>query len=170
MTILAGIGVTLGGALLLALVLIGLPGTWLLLAVCLVAEALSEESLFHSATLVVAFAIAAGGELLELTSASRGAKRAGASRAGTLAALGGGIVGAVAGTILVLIPIVGTLLGGMIGAFTFGTIAEVHTGKRVKEALRAGSGAAGGQMRGMLLKFGAGVLCWLLLSVAAFVP
>ena len=137
---------------------------------CLVAEALSEESLFHTATLVVAIAIAAGGEVLELTSGSRGAKRAGASRAGTLAALGGGIVGALAGTILLLVPIVGTLVGGVLGAFTFGAIAEVRVGKPVNEALRAGSGAAGGQMRGMLLKFGAGVLCWLLLSVAAFVP
>ena len=170
MLILLELALALLGIALVALVLVGLPGTWLWIGACALTEYLTEASLFHPATLAVAAGIAVLGELAEFMAGSQGARRAGAGRAGSLGALGGGIVGAVMGTFLLPVPVVGTVAGGAGGAFLFATLAERNGGKELRGALRAGSGAALGQVLGMVLKLGLGVTCWILLAVALLVP
>jgi len=168
--ILLELGLAVLGLGLVALALVGLPGTWLWLAACALAEWATEPDLFHPATLAVGVGIAVLGELADFLAGSQGAKHAGAGRAGSLGALGGGLVGALAGTLLIPVPVVGTLAGAALGAFTFATLAERTDGKELRGALRAGSGALLGQVLGLLLKLCAGLACWALLTVALLWP
>lgn len=170
MLILLELGLALLGLGLVALGLVGLPGTWLWLAVCALAEWGTDTLLFHPVTLTVAVSLAVLGEVAEFLAGSQGAKRAGAGRAGSLGALAGGFVGAVAGTLLIPVPVVGTLMGGALGAFSLATLAERRDGQELRGALRAGSGAALGQFLGLVLKLCAGVACWVVLAVALLWP
>jgi uncharacterized protein YqgC (DUF456 family) len=79
--------------------------------------------------------------IIEYISSSIGAKKLGASKLGFLGAFVGAVVG------VFFIPwglILGPLLGALIGEFI--------TGKKIKEALRAGGGAVLGFFGGVLLK------------------
>jgi uncharacterized protein YqgC (DUF456 family) len=79
--------------------------------------------------------------VMEYISSSLGAKKLGASKLGFLGALVGAIVG------VFFVPwgiILGPLLGALLG--------ELITGKKIKEALKAGGGAVLGFFGGVLLK------------------
>ncbi len=157
-------------ALWVALILVGLPGTWLMIATAALAEWLTEADLFHLWTLIAAVVLGVLGEVWELCASMAGAKRAGATRAGALGALVGGIAGAILGTLFIPIPLLGSLLGGGLGAFAGSTLMERDGGKELRDALRAGRGAALGHVTGMVGKLAVGVAVWLLLAVAVFVP
>jgi uncharacterized protein YqgC (DUF456 family) len=82
----------------LLLILFGLPGNWLVvLSTCLFAWWRWEDSVFSIYTLVAIAVLASLGELFELLGGMHGAKRAGASRRGSFAALAGAIAGAILG-------------------------------------------------------------------------
>lgn len=164
------LAIPLFGLLGLSLTLVGLPGTWLTLAGAALAEWATEERLFSTWTLVAAVGLACVGELLEFLAAAGGARRAGASRAGAVGALIGGVLGAVAGTFLIPVPLVGTIAGGALGAFALSALAERGEGRPLAEALDVGGGAARGHALGLLGKLGAAVGVWFLLTVAAFWP
>ena len=153
-----------------ALVLLGLPGTWLAIATAALCEWATEPRLFHTGTLVAAVALGVAGELWELFASASRAKRAGARRSGALGALAGGIAGAIAGTLLIPAPILGTLAGGGLGAFAGASLAERGGGREMREALRVGRAAAVGHVLGMVGKLAAAVSVWLLLAAAVLVP
>ncbi|MEX1024182.1 MAG: DUF456 family protein [Planctomycetota bacterium] len=161
----AQIVLPLVGLVCLALVLIGLPGTWLLLVLAGVAEWLTEPRLFSDATVVAALVLALLGEAFEFFFSAAKAKSAGASHRGALGALAGGIFGAILGTFLLPIPLVGSLLGGGLGAFTGATLLERHRGRTFQDARRIGRAAGVGHALGLLMKFVAGAAVWLLLTV-----
>jgi uncharacterized protein len=158
------------GAGLVGLALFGLPGTWLCIGACILAEVWTDTDLFLDSTLIVAVVLAVLGEVVEFSAGSAGARKAGASKSGALGALAGGIVGAVCGTFLIPIPVLGTLAGASLGAFSLSALVEHRGGKPLRGALRAGGGAAAGQLTGLLLKLAIGVGVWVILAVAAFVP
>ena len=151
------------------LVVMGLPGTWLLLALASLAEWTTDARLFSVYTWVGVCLVALAGEVWETLAASSQAKRAGAGRRGTLGALFGGIAGAIAGTIMIPIPVIGTLVGGMGGAFALAAGLERMGGKPTGDALRIGRSAASGQVRGMLGKLVCGLVVYVWLVVALFV-
>ena len=150
-------------------VLLGLPGTWLLLALAGLAEWWTEPQLFSTATLVFVLAVAVAGELWETLSSSVSAKKAGAGRRASIGAIVGGIVGAIAGTIMIPVPLVGTLVGGGLGAFMVAALLERSSGKTTGHSLRIGRAAAKGQMLGLAGKLTASVLVYMWLMVAMFV-
>lgn len=158
------------GAGLVSLALFGLPGTWLCIGACILAEMWTDTDLFLDRTLFAAIALAAAGEVIEFSAASSGARKAGASKSGALGALAGGVVGAICGTFMIPIPVLGTLAGATLGAFTLSTVVERRGGKELRGALRAGRGAAVGQLVGLLLKLAIGLVVWVILAVATFVP
>jgi uncharacterized protein YqgC (DUF456 family) len=169
--ILAASLVVLLDTLWVALILVGLPGTWLMIATAALAEWWTPETqLFLPATLVTAVVLGAVGELIEFLASAGGAKKAGAGRSGALGALVGGIAGAIAGTILIPVPLIGSLAGGAAGAFAGSAAMEHGGGRELREALRVGRGAAVGHVFGILGKLATGVAVWVLLAVAAFVP
>lgn len=150
------------------LILVGLPGTWLLLSIAGVAEWVTGPRLFGTPVLVAALALAVGGEIWEALSSSVRARRAGAGRRGSIGALAGGIGGALLGTMLIPIPVVGTLIGGGVGAFALASGLERSGGKSADSAFRIGRAAAAGHMVGLLGKLVAGVVVYGLLVVALF--
>ncbi len=169
--ILAQVLLVLFNTLWVALILLGLPGTWLMIASAALAEWWTPDTrLFHPATLGVVVGLAALGELIEFLASAGGAKRAGATGSGALGALVGGIVGAILGTIFIPVPLVGSLAGGAAGAFAGSAMLEHGGGKELRDAMHVGRGAAVGHVLGMLGKLAMGVVVWVLLAVAVFVP
>lgn len=150
-----------------ALVLLGLPGTWLLLALAGLAEWATPARLFSDTTLVGVIALAVLGEVWEFAAGSVHAKRAGAGRRGALGALGGGLVGALLGTFLIPAPLIGTLLGGGLGAFAGAAGLERRGGRDLRESLRIGRAAGVGHAIGLAGKLAASAVVWVWVSVAA---
>ncbi len=159
----------LTNALWLVLDLLGLPGNWLMVAGTLLVAWL-RPGMFSAGTLVAVVIVAAAGEVLELLSGALGARKGGAGRRGSAGALLGGFVGAIAGTFLIPVPVLGSLVGACAGACLGAWSLEMSGGRDFDESLRAGVGAGVGRALGTVVKLAAGVLLWLVIAVAAFVP
>ena len=103
----------------LTLNLFGLPGNWLIVLTTAVTVwmqwgstgSMQPAPMFSLRTLLAITVLAALGEVMELAAAAAGARQAGGTRRGSIGALMGGVAGAIAGTFLIPIPIVGSLMG-----------------------------------------------------------
>ena len=155
----------------LMLVLFGLPGNWLIvISTCLFAWWRWEDGVFSIYTLIAVAVLAGLGELFELLGGLHGAKRAGASRQGSIAALVGAIAGAVIGIFTIPVLFLGTVLGACIGA-GFGSWAmEVSRGRKMEESVRCGVGAGLGELLGTTAKLTVGIIIWIIVAAAAFWP
>ncbi len=149
-----------------ALTLFGLPGTWLVLAICGLFEWWTEPALFSGVTIGGTLTLAILGEAWEFTASASRAKRAGAGRRGTLGALAGGILGAIAGTIVM--PVIGTLIGGGLGALACSASLERAGGRTPAEALAIGRAAAAGQLLGVAGKLALASIVWLWITLAVW--
>ena len=155
----------------LVLVLFGLPGNWLIVtSTCLFAWWRWEDGVFSIYTLIVIGVLAGLGELFEFLGGMRGAKRAGASWQGSIAALAGAIAGAILGTFMIPMLFLGTVLGACIGAGLGAWAVEVSRGRKMEESVRCGLGAGLGELLGITAKVTAGIIIWLTVAVAAFWP
>ena len=159
----------LTNAIWLALDLLGLPGNWLMVAGTLLVAWLVPE-MFSVWTLVAIVILAAAGEVLELFSGALGARKGGAGRKGSVGALLGGLIGAIVGTFLIPIPVVGSLIGACAGACLGAWTIEMTGGRDFRASLRAGVGAGVGRAVGTVIKLAVGILLWLVIAIAAFVP
>ncbi len=157
------------------LVVLGLPGTWILL---LLAGGLQfadgwwrdgGEHTFSWWTLGVAIAIALIGEALETMAGIAGAKSGGASKRGMIGALIGGIAGAVVGA--GMLAGIGAIPGGFVGAAAGAIVGELsHPHMTLEKSLKPASGAAVGRLAGTMMKLVLALMLWVGLTVAAFVP
>jgi uncharacterized protein YqgC (DUF456 family) len=155
----------------LVLVLFGLPGNWLVvISTCLFAWWRWEDGVFSIYTLIAIAVLAVLGELFELLGGMHGAKRAGASRHGSIAALAGAIAGAILGTFMIPVLFLGTVLGACIGAGLGVWAIEVSRGRKVEESIRCGIGAGLGELFGITTKTIIGIIIWLTVVIAAFWP
>jgi uncharacterized protein YqgC (DUF456 family) len=161
----------------LLLVVFGLPGTWVLLAIAVGFELADGLWLRGGATTTFGWRLLGGcaalglvGEGIEAVAGAAGTKLGGGTRRGMVGAFVGGIAGAILLTPLFPVPVVGTLLGAMLGAFLGAFVGEA-TGPEARTRehnLRAALGAAAGKLGGTLAKLAIGVVMWLLLVRAAF--
>lgn len=161
----------------LLLVVVGLPGTWVLLALAFGVE-LVDALLLPGAGPAVTFGwgllalcggLAVVGEIIEAIAGAAGTKFGGGTGRGMVGAFVGGIAGAIFLTPVFPIPVVGTLFGAMLGAFLGAFVAEA-TGAEArgrKHNLRAALGAAIGKLGGTIAKLAIGAAMWLLLVRAA---
>jgi hypothetical protein len=154
-----------------ALIPLGLPGTWLMLGAALAANALPGPRLVGVATLIGVAVVAVVGEVLEFGIAKRYTERYGGSPRAGWGAIAGGLVGAVVG---VPVPIVGSVIGAFVGAFAGAYLAERSRATaegRVTHgpAARAATGALVGRAVAAALKTACGVViaAWLLAAAAA---
>ena len=155
----------------LGLNLLGLPGNWLMIgATAGVAWLQADKHLFSGWTLLGIVFVAVVAEVLEFIAGAAGAAKAGASRKGAAGALVGGFIGAIAGTALVPIPVIGSLLGACMGAFAGTMLMEFAIGRSHAKAAKAGMGAGIGRFVGTTVKVLAGIVIWLIVAVAAFWP
>jgi len=153
----------------LGLVLVGLPGTWLMVASCALVDWWVDADLFSAPVLLIAVGFCVVGEMVELVAGSAGARKAGGGKRGSWGALGGGIIGAILGTFFIPVPLFGSLIGAGIGAFCAAAFLEHDGGQDMGTALRIGRGAAVGQFLGTFAKAVVGVAVWLLVTIASFV-
>jgi uncharacterized protein YqgC (DUF456 family) len=155
----------------LMLVIFGLPGNWLIvISTCLFAWWRWEDGVFSIYTLIAIVVLAVLGELSEFFGSMHGAKRAGASWRGSIAALAGAIAGAILGTFFIPILFLGTVLGACIGAGFGAWAIEVSRGRKMEESVRCAVGAGLGEFFGITSKFVIGIIIWLTVAIAAFWP
>ena len=155
----------------LALVLFGLPGNWLIvISTCLFAWWKWDEGPFSIYTLVAIVVLAALGELVEFSAGLIGAKKTGASWLGSIAALFGAVTGAIVGTFMIGIPLLGTVLGACLGAGLGVWGLEISRGKKMEQSVRYAVGAGLGEFFGITSKLILGIIIWLTVAIAAFWP
>ena len=160
----------------LGLVVLGLPGNWLMvLSTALVAwwqwEAGADgDPMFSLTPLVVIVVLAFAGEGFELLAGMYGSKKAGGTRWGSVGALIGGVIGGIVGTIFIPVPVLGSLIGACGGAGLGAWGLEFTGGRTMADSLRSGAGAGVGKLAGTLSKLAVGAAIWLVIAVAAFWP
>lgn len=155
----------------------GFPGTWVLILMALVIEAVdmlwlpeASRQTFSWLLLALCVVLALFGELIELAGSAVGAGRAGSTRWGMAGAIAGGVLGAVMG-IFFPPPVLGALLAALVGAFLGALIAEVLFARvGLRESIRPALGAALGRALGGVGKALVAVPIWAVLTVSAFWP
>lgn len=151
----------------LALVIVGLPGTWLMLIAALLLQWWRPET-FSWWTIGVVSALAIIAEIVDVVASAVGAGSAGGSRRSYAGAIVGGIVGAVVGTPIA--PIVGTILGGVVGAGVGAALTDRTVPLRTwRHSARVGQGAAIGRLISVVVKMAIGGVIAAILIVAAAV-
>ena len=161
----------------LFLVVLGLPGVWVLLGTAFAVELLDAVVLREPAMsfgwklLAVGGVIGLVGEGIEAAAGAAGAKLGGGTRRGMVGALVGGIAGAIVLTPLFPAPLLGTLLGALVGTFAGAWAGEATARKRRTraETARAAFAAVLGSLAGRLGKLVTNVVVWMLLVRAAFI-
>jgi uncharacterized protein YqgC (DUF456 family) len=155
----------------LVLVIFGLPGNWLIvISTCLFAWWQWEDGVFSIYTLITIVALAILGELFEFLGGMHGAKRAGASWRGSIAAIAGAVAGAIIGTFLIPVLFLGTVLGACIGAGLATWSLELSRGRKMDESVRCAVGAGLGELFGITAKVTVGIIICLIVAIAAFWP
>jgi len=155
----------------LLLVLLGLPGNWLMvISTCLFAWWKWNEQIFSGWTLVAIVSLALLGELIEFLAGMTGAKGSGASWRGSTMAVFGAILGALVGTFVIPILFLGSVLGASVGAGLAVWATEISRGVRADQSLRRAVGAGIGQIIGTASKLMLGLVIWFVIAVAAFWP
>jgi uncharacterized protein YqgC (DUF456 family) len=150
----------------LTLVVLTLPGLWVMTAAAAVYALLTHEHHIGHKSLIALFLLALVAEVLELTAGGAAAKKAGGSRRAAIGAFLGGIAGGIIGSFV--LPLVLTIVGICIGSFAGAIIGELTVAPEAVKALRVGWGAAKGRLLGVVLKLGFGVVMFLLILVAGF--
>lgn len=151
------------------LVLLTLPGAWLIIIVALLCQWWRNGEMFSWWTIGIAVALAIIAEVVEFLASGAVAMKAGSSKRGALWAIIGSLVGAIAGSPF-FFPI-GTIAGGMAGAGLATFFIERGVTRRTwGESAKAGSGAAAGRLAATAAKAAFAAAIGLLLTIAAFVP
>jgi uncharacterized protein YqgC (DUF456 family) len=121
-----------------------LPGPWVIVVASIAFRLLLGDAFSWWAVAGIA-AIATLGEVIEFFASAVGANRGGAGPRGALAAMAGGLVGAIAG--LFVLPPIGPIVLGAVGAGAGTLLVErYHASREWKEAARACAGAAIGRL------------------------
>lgn len=138
----------------LFLLLLGLPGNWVIFGLAL-AWSIFSKAAFGWSFFGLLLGLAIVGEVLEFAAAHFGGKRFGGTSKGSL----GGIIGALVLGIMCaplffgLGALLGALAGGFLGSFIF----EKMNGMQTPKALKAAFGTMLGRFGGFLAKLGIGI-------------
>jgi uncharacterized protein len=161
-----GLVALFGGCLVgLASLVIGLPGTLIILAVALGYAWMTGFASVGWGTIGWLALLAAVAEGLEFAASAVATAGAHPSRRATVAAIAGAIVGGLVGTPFLLG--LGALLGAIAGAFVGAWLAVVSEGAGSGAAWRAGLAAMKGRLLGFVLKAAVAVVMIALVMLAA---
>jgi uncharacterized protein YqgC (DUF456 family) len=130
---------------------LGLPGLWIMIAVAAVGAILGEVGVL---TLLACLIIATIAELIEFFLVRRLTRQYGGSRKAFWGALVGGFVGVLVGT---PIPIIGSVIAGILGSFAGAALVTYAETKELLAAHRVGWGAVIGRMLTAVAKTAAGI-------------
>jgi uncharacterized protein len=148
-----------------ALIPLGLPGTWIMLAAAFGYGFLPGAGRVGTGWLVAGLALALVAEVLEFTVAARYTTRYGGSRRAGWGAILGGFAGAIVG---VPVPIVGSVIGAFVGAFAGAYIAERTRRSEHAAATRVATGALLGRAAAAAIKTAFGLAIAVLLIFGAW--
>jgi uncharacterized protein YqgC (DUF456 family) len=137
----------------LILIVLGLPGLWIMVASAVVYNLIVPGDPIGWFTLVAVGVLALVAELLEFTMTGSYARKYGGSRRAGWGAIIGSIVGAIVGF---PVPIVGPVIGAFVGSFIGALIAEFTGGSSAGDATRVAKGALIGRVVSTVLKIGIG--------------
>lgn len=166
----AAVVVALAACASVVLAALTLPGVWLGLLAAALVKWLWEPTLISPWTLIVCLVLAIAGEVIEMFASAAGTSKFGGSRSGAIASVAGGIAGAILGTFVIPIPIVGTVVGAIGGSALATFATELGYAKRTqKEAAIAAGGAAIGRTLATLTKLAIAGLVALVLIAAVMV-
>ncbi len=128
--------VCLGG---LALLIVGLPGTWLIVAAALVFALISGGSAIPWLAVIIFGILSAAAEVFEAWVGAWGAKKYGGSRW----AMAGAVIGGIAGAILLagFPPVLGSIIGAFAGSFGGAFLLEYAANRDFRGARSTGKGA-----------------------------
>ena len=149
----------------LILIVLGLPGLWIMVASAVTYNLIVPGEPIGWVTLIAVAVLAFVAELLEFALTGRYARKYGGSRRAGWGAILGGIVGAMVG---IPVPIVGSVIGAFVGSFLGALIAEFTGGSSAGEATRVAKGALIGRVVSTVLKIGIGftIGVWIFISAA----
>jgi uncharacterized protein YqgC (DUF456 family) len=154
----------IGGLLALPLIALGLPGTWIYLAIIGLWKTFHDALPVSWTVILIAFAIAAIAEVIEFTLAARYTTKYGGSRRAGWGAIAGGVIGAIVG---VPVPIVGSVIGSFAGAFIGAMAAEYSVHQRHGDAGRVAWGALVGRVMAIAVKVSLTFVIMVILAFAA---
>jgi uncharacterized protein YqgC (DUF456 family) len=156
----------LAGVILLSLILIvlGLPGLWIMVATAVAYNLLVPGDPIGWFTLVAVTALGIVAEVLEFTLSGKYARKYGGSRRAGWWAIIGGLIGAFVGF---PVPIVGPVIGAFVGSFVGALAAELSVGTHPRDATRVGYGALMGRVVSTVLKIGIGFAIGVWIFIAA---
>lgn len=143
---------------------IGLPGTWVFLAVASAVALFVPSSPVAWWSIVVGVALALIAEAIEWVAASRYARKYGGSSRAAWGALFGGIAGAIVGF---PVPLFGPLFGALLGTFFGALVAEYSVSGIAGGAERVAWGALVGRVVATVAKLGLGIVVAVLVLAAA---
>ena len=158
--------VILAGVIILSLILIvlGLPGLWVMVASAVVYNMIVPGDPVGWVSLIAVAVLALVAEFLEFTMTGRYARKYGGSRRAGWGAILGGIVGAMVGF---PVPIVGPIIGAFVGSFVGALVAELTGGSSPVDATRVAKGALIGRVVSTVLKIGIGFTIGIWIFIAA---
>jgi len=148
----------------LVLIVLGLPGLWIMVASAVTYNIVVPGEPIGWVTLAAVLVLAFIAELLEFSLTGRYARKYGGSRRAGWGAIIGSIVGALVG---VPVPIVGPVIGAFIGSFAGALIAELTGGSSAGDATRVAKGALIGRAVSTALKIGIGFMIGMWVFIAA---
>lgn len=147
----------------LAMIPLGLPGTWLMVGSALGYQILVPQGGVGTTTVVITALLAVVGEVIEFSLSARYARKYGGSRRAGWGAILGGTVGAFVG---VPVPIVGPVVGAFAGAFLGALAGELSVKRDAGNATRVAWGALIGRVLASAAKVGIGVTisAWIVIA------
>jgi len=156
----------LAGVILLSLILIvlGLPGLWVMVASAVAYNYIVPGDPIGWFTLIAVCALGIIAEVLEFTMTGSYARKYGGSRRAGWGAIIGGVVGAIIGF---PVPIIGPVIGSILGVFIGGFAGEMTAGSTAGSAGRAATGAVIGRVVSTVLKIGIGFAIGAWIFIAA---
>ena len=123
----------------LAMIALGLPGLWVMIASAVVYNITTHTNAIGWFTLIGVAVLALIAEYIEFTLSAKYARKYGGSRRAGWGAMIGGTIGVFLG---VPVPIVGPLIGAFIGSFAGALIGELTKGTSKTDSARVATGAA----------------------------
>ncbi len=133
-----------------------LPGAWLILLAAAGYDWYFGWQRFGWEWLLPLVLVAAAAEVFEFMAGALVARHGGASRRASIAALVGGVLGMF--FLAIPLPVVGVIVGGLIGCFAGALLAELSLNKDVLTGTRVGLFAVVGRLIGTIGKTAAAVV------------